>query len=306
MSKRKEKNQNPALFYFWAHSEIEELETQTFLDLVERADVLFVECVYPSYEIIDKFEKELNDYSQNGISTNEFRANFLTDAIDPMWPFILQSTKGSDKKYALERTITNFFDLNVLKGESDSAFFLYNLDTSLQMKRDFLSESCEYHIEREKDVAEQILDIPETTLVLFGTGHPELEKLVEHHRTTEIHYPYTEYITGHYINQMHQKFRRTGKIEPELYLRAMMEGIVRKALDVIHGGGLDMVDLNFTIHHYAALFSPDQIVRYKDNLVSCFKSSAGANCGDIFESYLKKESLPPVEQVLEKVRAEKI
>ena len=53
----------------------------------------------------------------------------------------------------------------------------------------------------------------------------------------------------------------------------------------------------YIIHYYTERMQFDQIIRLKEYFVACSRF-AGLAQGDVFESFLKKENLPAMQEVL--------
>lgn len=96
---------NPVLFYFWAHSNIEELKTPTLTELVKRADVIFKELVSSDMDITAEIEGDCNEYSLNGKISEKLRSQINHPASEED-RFLFGLTKGTNKRYRFERTKT--------------------------------------------------------------------------------------------------------------------------------------------------------------------------------------------------------
>lgn len=295
-------NINPVLFYFWAHGSIEntkesmiELDTLILKKLIKRANIIFKEFITDDIETVYQIEKDWNDYISNGEMSETLRLCLDGQFPDTHTLYMAELMKGTNKRFVFEKSLEAPFDLEEENKNTNRAFLEYDLDRALEIKEEFLTESENYQIEREKSVSEQILAIPDTTLVIFGAGHPELEKEVANYRITETHYPYLDYPIS-YETQMRHEFRKTGKINKELYLRNMMEQITIKGVkENLKGREQDLV-----VHYYTSLLTPEQIIECRDYIVSCSRFLLVSK-QDIFESYLKKESLPSIQEVLKTI-----
>ncbi|MFH1500441.1 MAG: hypothetical protein ABIE22_00675 [archaeon] len=287
---------NPALFYFWAHSEYNELDTEKARELIERADVIFEEHVSSDFAITDEIERDFKAFIERGIVSEKLAVSFLPDYLPNQTEFILGHARERGKRIVLERTLEADFDVNGGDEECIESF-IYEEDwkRAFEMAKVHAKRNQIYQTKREADVAEQIVAIPETTMVLFGAGHPELEKRVATKRPTEVHFPYEDYPTS-FDCQLNQKFRETGELDEELFFRRMMEGMALRAFKDLNGGISSRVT-DLTAYRYAEMLAPEQVLDYKNYMMSCSRF-LGFSKLDIFESYLKKEGLPQIEEVM--------
>lgn len=293
---------NPVYFYLWTHSEIEELKTPILEQLVRQADCIFLEDVSSDLAITTEIENDFNRYSQKGILAEKLRpavsGPFPTD---PAGAFLLNLTKGTTKRYVFEKTLEADFDYNGERDLSTFAFFKYHLGQALKIKQEFLQKSERYQQVRERDVAEQIVVIPETTLVLFGAAHQDLAEIVSRKRPTITHYPYPDYPLS-YETKMMQAFRQTGSIDKELYLRCVMESIAEKALK---GMFRESSITTLIANRYATILTPDQIADYSDYASTCSRLVISIDHSitqhTVFLSYLLRKSLPLPADIFQQV-----
>jgi hypothetical protein len=288
--------------------------------------VIFREFVTPRgmLHITREVEQDFNAYSQKGRLSPKF-SGMLTHPESVEKRFLMDITKGTRKRYVLERSEAP--DMNLDAEESRAvALFLredVSLEAALQAMEGFLVRADGYEQRRESGVAEQIMSIPETTLVIFGAGHPDLERMVSsRRRPTEVHFPYPGYPLFYDV-QMRMGFRQTTQVSIELCLRMVVERLALNALGNYDGKSISGTELNLLAHRYAALFSQDQILGYRDYLLRCRRLFGGSpliampdtlvdaeqhhannGAGDIFESYLSRNGLPPVKEVLARLRGE--
>lgn len=156
----------------------------------------------------------------------------------------------------------------------------------------YLTKTEDYQAERDKSVAKQISSIPGITLVIFGAGHPEIADRVAADRDIEIHFPYKDYKTS-YDSQLRQLFRKTGKADVELFMRDLMDGLARAAIRRMSENGLTERELDSIADYYASTLKQDQIIAYVQYVNFASKiGMRGQDSGHIFESWLKRESLP--------------
>ena len=302
---------DPALFYFWAHGgsrnydPMEELDTPTLHDLVDRADAVFLEFISSSLDGTGELEKDINEY----VRTKEMPFK-LRDAYDYQMRlegkttaefFIADLLKGTSKRIVLEKTLAAPFDYNEESNMADMVFFAGSLEMAREARRRFLEVAEEYQGRRDRDVTEQIYAVPETVLVLFGAGHLEIEKRVAAKRPTEVHFPFYDYPVQ-FDTQLRIKYRETGELDEELFLRKYAEDMSRKGVGTRFGKSISSRETDLLAHHYASIFTPDQIIGLKDYFVSCRRMLYGISQDDIFDSYLKKEGITPVEEVLAGLR----
>jgi len=303
---------NPALFYFWAHGSIgkgynpmDELDTPTFRTLINRSDSVFLEFVSPNLDGSRELERDLNEYIKTGEMPIKLRECYdyqIESQGETGYDFFIANLiQRTQKRIVLEKTLSAPFNFNEENDRASRAFFERSFNQALEAKRIFLEMNEKYQVPREIDVAEQISALPETTLVIFGAGHPQLERIVSAQRPTEVHFPYYNYNNG-FATHLGMKYRETGEVNIELFLRSNAEGMVRKGINEKFRRSISSRETDLLAHHYASVLTPDQIVRYKDYTVFCKTMLVGINFTDILESFLKKESITPVEEVLAGLR----
>jgi hypothetical protein len=287
----------PALFYFWSHDVIEELRTDTCKALVERADVIFLEGVTPDVSISAEIERDINNCSADGVLTDKLRGTLRSQAGEEI-QFMLELTKGTPKRYVLEKYPEADFDFEREEAESNLGFLMYGLEEAMQLREDFFMKSRGYNIPKEKTAAGNIIAIDGTVLAIFGAAHPDIQKMVMRSRPTEVHFPYPDYPNSYNCQEM-ADFNRTGVLDKELFLRGAMEMVVNAALPIELQ--LSKREKNLLAYRYAGLIPVEKIAGYKDYLHFCI-SLSGASPAVIFESFLKKEGLPLVPEVLAEIR----
>lgn len=292
-------SQNAVLFYFWAHGRtddynpVDELNTPTFANLVARVDVVFQEFVSSDLDATGEIEKDWNTYIKTGILPEKLKGCISRDNPLEDYLFMTELMLNTNKRLVLERTLEADFNYNQENNQTTTAFFENTLEQALEATRRFLNKSQPYQEERERDITSQIIAIPATVLVVFGFGHPELEKRVAQYRPTEIHYPYEKYPLS-FETELTLKFRETKQVDQELYLRDIAEQIARRA---IGSRNLTSKCVDIISHHYAATLTTAQIIALGEYIVSCRKFILGATPSAVFESYLAKENLPSIEEV---------
>lgn len=282
----------PALFYFSEHNIPEQLDTPVLAGLIERADVIYMEFASDTEDDLssaERKEKILNAYSISGIiSTPELQA--VLNNPQHHVSIFLRQTRGTQKRYVVERTQPPPFDYEAEDKRTHAAFFDYPLERAMEMRRAFLERAVPYYDDVEHAVAQQIAAIPEAVLVSFGAGHPELPELVTG-RLVEVHYPFEDFpVTYGTKQELH--FKRTGKLSEELYLRSRMEMFARAGL---RKSGLPHHDIVRLAHHYASAFTPEQILGYRDRVLSYANTGVLVPRG-YFESYLRGCGIPQVRE----------
>lgn len=297
---------NPALFYFWAHggdhtyNPMDQLDTPILRNLMERSEVVFQEFVSWNLESTAELERDWNTYIRTGDMPSKLKvcispSNPLEDYL-----FIANLMSKGRKRLMLEQYPRADFDFVGEDQETNNIFYESSLERAIAEKEAFLRKAQSYQLERESLVAEKIVMIPQTVLVIFGAGHPELPQKVALKKTTEIHYPYAGY-PQMYETLMAMQFRVTGKVNPELYCRMQMENMSRNAI-YDSGKKYTSRQLDLLAHHYATIMTPEHIVAFKDYMVSSSTLLVGICASDVFDSYLKKENLPPVEEAVARIQ----
>jgi hypothetical protein len=289
-------NKDPALFYFWAHDNVEELKTDTCRDLVKRADIIFLEGVTPVVSISAEIERDFNNYSRDGVLSDKLRGT-LEMGHDEQGKFLLDLTKGTPKRYVFEKYPDAPFDFALKEESSGTAFLKYSLEEAMEIREDFLMESMRYNVPREKAATGRIIALDGIVLVIFGAAHPDLQKMIARARPTEIHFPYPDYPVS-YTNQEMADFRQTGVLDKELFLRGRMGAIARAAIKSI---SMSLRERELLAHAYAGIFPLDTMQEYPGYANFCI-SFSGVSPQDVFESFLKKEKMPLVPEMLEKMR----
>ena len=298
---------NSILFYFWAHggpenyNPMDELDTSTFHDLVARAQTLFFEFPSPDLSVTAALEADINEYLQTQRKplrlqmAYDFQIRNLKRLSAEF--FAADLIKGTAKKVVLERTLEAPFDYLKESEKADLVFFESSLARALEARREFLAMSEEYQQARDRDVAKQICAFPETTFVLFGAGHPALaQRVAALGRPTEIHFPYPYYPCS-FATQVRTKYRETGVLDQELFLREFAEGMACKGIDTLFGKKLSSREIDLLAHHYATSLTPNQILGFRDSLIFCKTMLSNVSYGDIFASYLQREHIAGVEEV---------
>lgn len=291
---------NPALFYFWAHSEIEELDTPTMKDVVAQSEIIFREFTVPKYdsnfEILSELERDLTCYSQ----TARLSKKMGSSVNNPEDILFLAQTKGTNKKYMFERTMQfekspGEIGLNERQIQISRKFLKEGLYAVKNEYTDFLKTSQHYHGERELAVANQIDAIQETVAVFFGAGHPKLERLVAEKRPTRVYFPYPDYKVS-FDTQLNTKFDKEGVIDWELFLKARMEEIARAAVRKSYGTNISQRELDLASVHYANIISGEKVKEYQEFLTFAIKFNQGPK--EVFDAFLKRERLPAIEKVV--------
>jgi hypothetical protein len=290
-------NKDPALFYFWAHDDAEDLKTDTCRELVRRADIIFNEGVTPDVSISTQIERDLNDCSRKGVLSDNLRRTLEANPEGPD-AFLLSLTRGTCKRYVLEEYPEPSFGYEEEKAESRRAFLRYGLEEAMLRREDFLMASEAYNIPREKAAAVRIAALDGTVLAILGSAHPDVRKIVALSRPTEVHFPYPNYPRS-YSGQESANFRQTGVLDQELFLRNAMEMIARAALN--SNPLLSRRERETIANAYASLVPLDKIEQYPEYLNFCV-SFASVSPQEVFESFLKKESLPLVPEMLAKIK----
>ena len=299
---------NPALFYLWAHgggrnyNPMDELDTPILRSLVERSEVVFLEFVSWDLKSTAELERDWNTHIKTGDMPSKLRA-----CISPSNPledylFLAELMSKGRKKLILEKYPRADFNFVGEDQETHNVFYESSLERAIQEKEKFLWKAQPYQIEREKMVTETISTIPNTALVIFGAGHPELPQKVSLRRPTEVHYPYTGYPKSYaYETQMSMQFRITGKVNPELFCKSQMQNMSRNC---ISDGEKRYTSrqLDLLAHHYATIMTPEQIIGFKNYFISSSTLLVGICASDIFDSYLRKENLPPVEEIVKLIQ----
>jgi hypothetical protein len=281
---------NPALFYFWSHDAIEELTTETCETLVKRAGSVFLESSNPDISLIERIENSYNQYSLNGISpeTLEAMKNLVAK-------FLVSLTQGTGKTFVFEKSLLSVPAYDKEDDASIAAFFNQDTRSALIAREFFLTWSEAEQKKREAAAVADICNMPDTPLVIFGVAHLALERMVSAQRPTEIYFPYKDYKIP-YKAQERQFFRKTGTLNTELHAKVCIEGAIRMALRENYAD-VSRKNKEYIIHYYTERMQFDQIIRLKEYFVACSRF-AGLAQGDVFESFLKKDNLPAVQEVL--------
>jgi hypothetical protein len=295
---------NPVLFYFWKHSRKQQLRTKTLENLVRRADIVFQEGVTEDLELTRAIERDLNTYIRTRKIPRQLQRAFDTEELSDNHKYLAGLMHGTGKRMKLERTIFPNFDYKTEAKGASVAFLLLDLETAHHLVEEFLEMAETYQEKREKKVAKQIVRIPKTTAVIFGAAHTELAKIVSRYRPVEIHYPYPGYITS-YSTIMSQAYRQTKKLDMELFIRFNMESKALKAIEEGYRNKLDDRQIESLANFYASIMTQEQIIEFRDYLLSCSSLIIGMSDCAIFESYLKRRALPTIEEAVGKLNKQK-
>lgn len=307
-------NANPALFYFWAHgtagdnyNPYDELDTPTLHGLVEKADTIFIEFISPhsDFQGTRELERDVNEYVKTGKMPLKLKMAYdhqMRVQGEPTIEFFIANLlQRTTKRIVLEKTLKASFDYYEEDHQVNLMFFESSLERAIDARKRFLEVGEKYQERRDHDVAEQIKTIPEMTLVLFGAGHPDIEKQVAAERPTEIHFPYPDYPLS-FETKLRMAYRETGEVDQELFLRKHAEVMARAGIWARLGRSITSREIDLLSHHYAAALSTDQILSFRDYIISCRRMLAGISAGDIVESYFKRERLSLMEEVLVELR----
>ncbi len=285
---------NPLLFYLWEHSEIHQLYTPHFDELLQRADAIYMEfpCDYP--DIVTEIEREVNNYRATGIFPKRLRDSELTTET-----YLARKWVSTQKRIILERYPECTFDHNAEDRESMQALVTQSLERGMEKKRQFYGKSTAYQRRREEAVLEQILAIPETTIVLFGAGHKNLAREAQRRREIEIIYSYP-FVSQSFGIQGREYFEREGRVDRELYLREFLEDVSNAGLRK----GYDLVgeEKDILAHEIAVQTSIEDIESYARRM----KLGIGfIDPGDLFKQFVKgKEEIERrIETAMEKSSA---
>lgn len=287
---------SPVLFYFWAHNVAEELDTDSFRRVVDRADVVFREYITDDMSAVDAIESAWNTYISAGLIRPEIQRVLSGAQRDGDGVFLAELMRGTGKRMVLERSLPAPFDYYGEQKAADRAFFSGSFEEAVHAQEAFLRKSTAYQVRREAGVYRQILSISSPVAVVFGAGHPDLEAAVAYGRPTEIHYPYEGYGTS-FETRMTHHFRKTGQIDRDLLCRYFMEGIALKQVKTAcPGHTLESYDK--AARWYAASMAPDQILEFKESLVSA--SHVYGRYG-LLERFAARAGLPAPEELLSRL-----
>lgn len=288
---------SPVMFYFWAHNIVTEyevavnmveLDTPTFRRLLKRASVVFVEEASGEDKEEGGMQQVLNAYIQ---SEGPHELDYILDSL-PELKFLCNQLRGTGKRLVFENSRSADFDYNLQASAACAAFLECPIEEALEIAAQHLKAATAYDSARDTNVRSQIAAIKEPVVVLFGSGHRNLAEMTGEERPVEVNIPYVNY-PDYFGLRMRREFRKTGEVNPELYCRSAMEAIVRGGISnqFKPGPARELVSNKF-----AEIFSMKNILEYKSYLNS-FSRFYGLSLCDIFESFLKKESLPSVQDV---------
>ncbi len=251
--------QAPVLFYFFAHyTENHQLNTHKFTTLLSRANTVFSERVVFDLEEAKRIEENYNHCIQkSSLSDCLYDGQFLTQTL-------LRKLLGSEKKLVLENYVQSKEELSPYMNTLDrclpTAFAeLPDLEKNLAHSISIIQKEED---QREDQTARIISQLPGTTLVLFGSYHTRLAELVGQEREVEVHYPYPNYPQPFFLELIHQ-FRTTGKIPPDLSIRAATEWFVDASLTE-HYKRWTKNEIAVLAHYYAQTLTPGQILDLRE------------------------------------------
>ncbi|PIN74779.1 hypothetical protein COV18_06180 [Candidatus Woesearchaeota archaeon CG10_big_fil_rev_8_21_14_0_10_37_12] len=283
---------NPALFYLWTHSNIDQLDTLAFEDPFCRANKVFFELNGPEREMRSA-QDVLNAYIARGE-----RTDLLEDVLcaHEDLNILAERMRDTEKRFVIELADEPDFDYYGIRLAAHNKFYTSDdLEAAMSAEAESLSRQWAFQIPRETAVAESIIAIPDTTLVIFGSGHtPSLPGKVAAHRPIELHHPYEGYPLS-YETQLAHSYLKTGKIDRALFLRMHMEHLATRALNgIIDRTSVQDFEqaIGVLAHDYATLFTEDQIFAYRKSFIAGKKFDLSDAV--LFRSFLEKHELPLV------------
>ena len=98
---------------------------------------------------------------------------------------------------------------------------------------------------------------------------------------------------------MIEEFRKSLNVNADLFLRSTIENIALRAINLKLGAKEDLMAPVYA-YHYATIMTPEQILRYR-TLGSSEQIHDPRNLLEMFETYLRKENLPEIDEVLKNV-----
>ncbi len=289
-------NNQPVDFYFWSHAPtgIRELDLPYFRELVDKAEVLFLENS-DNPRKVEKITRELNIYSQKGEATGDI-LEFLSRASEEndYLAFLLKLTKKSGKIFVLEKCLVDPKDSLSLEAITE-IIHLQDSRALIYTERR-LREELEGHKRREEDVANTILEISQRQLVLFGYAHEKIARKVEASgRQITINYPYNPYRKG-FKYDLAKDFESSGRINPELLNRAIAE---RLMILNLYDSGMNADEFQVLANEYASIIELEKLLEFN-------RKFAPSRIAQFFrktklESWLKENGLPPIEETLRRL-----
>ncbi len=291
--------QNPVSFYFWAHNQPGELNKELLERLIMQNDTVYVESATGTIEereTVQSLENDLNTYLQKDIINEGFDERLCLLNRDWFHKFLIGTIKGKNKRILYERSDPGGSRLGNLDALTDEACLSIPFNMALELKEKYLICERDYNLRREAQVIGHLREHPEALLVFFGAAHLGLVSKMERQRPCRVYFPYADYPTR-YCVQLRMVFEKEGEIDRDLYRRSAMERLVRKTLYEKYKK-ISARQTNNTAHTIAKILSLDKILEFIEYLHRC-SSLCGGRETDMLESFLQKESLPSIPEVLE-------
>ncbi len=283
---------NPALFYFIEHDpNTSHLVTDKFKELVRRSEVLCVECVGSDLDQIREEETKWNECTASG-DLSQF------PTIAPPFSSLGYLLAGSGKRIVLEKSLKPEWDHGEVYQQFCLAFYDATLERAFEIAQAALGRIIPYHQEREARVAQDLTGITEKTLIIFGLAHRPLADIVASIRPVEVHTPFEDSNLPIECLVM-DNFRKTGKLDRELYMRSVLEASLLKAIEGYRS--YNRAEKERIAAEYVKLFTTDQIIALRDAYLRLQDQHPRATIGDAFERFVQKNNFPTVPDMARKL-----
>lgn len=251
-------------------------------------------------EIIHDIEKYWNHYVSTGIFPPSKYVTTPSSQNHQRLVFLSDSMRNNNARLVLEKFVSDM-DFDRRKKEVKEAILNSSLDYAIKLQERFSFDLGKIQSEREERVVEDLYSLSEPTLVIFGVGHPTLVESVSANRRVEVHYPFSPY-NDFYDTLMQLQFRKTGRIDRDLFLRSYMQELVYLVLK-------DSMNLSprenlLVASHYASTLGQTNIVEFFDYYRSTRDFLVGVNDKYVIESFLAKNHYPSIEEVKANLPAE--
>ncbi len=290
-------DRKPVLLHFWNHEELEEIQTDAFRDLVKRADTLFLEdCSHDCDNAKLDIETEFAAYLNSGILGPILNAALSSKDLQARkMAFFMQACAGSGiKSVVMERVIAKPYDLDdKINKETIEAFFnLLDVREACRRRETYLRKDQRYQGARDRAISNQLAEADGSVVAVLGLEHtPVYDLLLKRGRGAEKRLPCRDYPEP-FLVKSKLSYRRTRKIDIDLYARSCVESLLRGDIDRAYRGIWTSRERVLVATFYASIVSPAQI----KNLIEYVHGAHFRDGRRDLNTYFISERLPTLEE----------
>ncbi|MBI2665690.1 hypothetical protein HYX12_03660 [Candidatus Woesearchaeota archaeon] len=284
--------------YLWGHIQFEELDTPKFNELSSSNAVIFREGVaYGGFEYMRLIEATVNEYAATANEPKEW--NWLLQNSSPLhrreFIFLVEILKRNKSRLVMERTLPpSRFDYVQVEQTGIQAFFDYESPAdAAKVQEQCLALTQGYEQQRERGICRQLLAIDNSAvLTVIGFGHRSIaDDIRREGKKVEAHFPYEGYLELFQM-KMQEDFRLTGKVDPEIYARAVVELYLRQLI-INQPENSAIKQQNNALRYYTNTITNGQIAKLRRNMLETKVRDAAS-----FSRFAEDEGLKSLEDAL--------